>query len=437
MNNNYDWPDKVNEKILKFAEKKGLQGKEKELFIKRAFEKYSECLVPIYEPAGLLAAHSMGEPATQFTLRTKHYAGAAEVSIGSGIERLEELVDARAKTKFPVMTIYIAKNFPKTEKDMENYIKDIVFKKIGDVCEVLEDLEKRKIIIKGKKELLAEIGLKMDDVKEKIKSIVKIKPKEEKNTLEYDFNSLGLISIRKYYTKILEANIKGVEGITDAIIAEVDNEKVIKTQGTNFKKVIALEFVDSNRTYTNDIFETHKVLGIEAARALLVKELQEVYSSSGISIDVRHIFLLVDSMCFDGNIKGAVRTGIVSTKTSPLARAAFEQTEKVLFDAAFNEETEKFRGVVENVMAGLPINVGVGNIDLIMEFSTKNKPIEREHKPESKTESVKISEVKEKITKTEKLEKTEKKKDVKETKSVEKKPVKEKEEKVKEKKSKK
>jgi len=415
----YDWPSNVEEKVIKFAEGKGLQGKEKELFMKKAYEKYVECRVPVYEPVGLLAAHSMGEPATQFTLRTKHYAGAAEVSIGSGLERLEELVDARSKTKYPVMTIYIRKDKPKTEKDMINYLKDIVFKKVSDVCDVTEDLEARRIVIKGKKDSLVELGITMEEIKEKIKPVMKLKPKEEKNSLEYDFNNLGLISIRKYFMKISELSVRGIDGITDAIITDLDGEKIIKTQGTNFKKVVALEFVDPNRTYTNDIFETHKVLGIEAARALLVKEMYDVYSTSGISIDKRHLLLLVDSMCFDGNIKGAVRTGIVSTKTSPLARAAFEQTEKVLFDAAFNEETEKFRGVVENVMAGLPINVGVGNIDLIMDFKGQ-KPIS-EPKSESKT----TKEKEEKPIKSEKAEKHEKEKHVEEketkkTKSTEK-----------------
>ncbi len=412
---NYDWPKKVDEKVNKFADSKGLKGKDRELFINKAYETYQDCLIPVYEPAGLLAAHSMGEPATQFTLRTKHYAGAAEVSIGSGMERLEELVDARSKTKFPVMTIFIKKELSKSEKDMIKYLREIVFKKMSDVCEIIEDLDNRKLIVKAKKELLDELELKLDDVKERIKPVIKLKPKEEKNSLIYDFSNVSLITIRKYTMKIRDMSIKGIEGINDAIIAEQDDEKVIKTQGTNFKKVVSLDFVDANRTYTNDIFETHKVLGIEAARNLLVNEIKSVYTTSGISIDLRHILLLADSMCFDGNIKGAVRTGIVSTKISPLARAAFEQTEKVIFDAAFSGETEKFRGVVENVMAGLPINVGVGNIDLVMDFKdTAKEPLPKVEKKEPKVIKEKVEEVSEKKEKKEKdVKKQSLKKDIK------------------------
>jgi DNA-directed RNA polymerase subunit A" len=288
---------------------------------------------------------------------------------------------------------------------------------MSDVCEVIEDLQEKRIILKAKPSVLSELDIDMNFIAEKVKTIIKVKPKEKKDSLEYNFDSVSLISIRKHTMKISESSILRIDGIDDAIIDEIDGEKVIKTQGTNFKKVVALEFVDPVRTYTNDIFETHKVLGIEAARNLLIQEMYKVYDSSGISIDLRHVLLLADAMCFDGNIKGAVRTGIVSTKTSPLARAAFEQTEKVIFDAAFFGEKEKFHGVVENVMAGLPINAGVGNVELVMEFNNENMPKMPVKKPVVKKEvseketKVAEKEVKEKIVKP--VAKTEKKVDVK------------------------
>ncbi|RME60186.1 MAG: DNA-directed RNA polymerase subunit A'', partial [Candidatus Dadabacteria bacterium] len=114
-----------------------------------------------------------------------------------------------------------------------------------------------------------------------------------------------------------------------------------------------------------------KVLGIEAARQLLFNELEKVYNDNGIDIDLRHLGLLADAMCFDGNVRGVVRSGIVSSKVSPLARASFEQTEKVLFEASFNEEEEKFNGIIENILAGLPICVGVGRVELIMKIPKK------------------------------------------------------------------
>jgi len=95
--------------------------------------------------------------------------------------------------------------------------------------------------------------------------------------------------------------------------------------------------------------------------------------------------LVADIMCYDGVVKGAVRTGIVSAKKSTLAKAAFEQTEKVLFDAAFENKTELFNGVIENVIAGLPIHIGTGKIELKMDFKKFEgiKVFKRKKKEES------------------------------------------------------
>ncbi len=365
----YDWPSVVEQKVLTFADSKGLKGKDRDDFVALCYDKFLTTLVPIYEPVGILVAHSMGEPATQLILRTKHYAGAAEVSIGSGIERFEELVDARAKTRNPVMTLFIKKGFPSDDKALNSYIRDIIHRKFTDIADIKEDLNGHKIRITYKKDMLKKLDIDSSIIKERIKTIVKVKPQDIENGLEYTFSDVTLATIRKYFLKISDMSILGIDGVSDAIITKENDEIVISTKGTNFKQALGLEFVDGARSYTNDIFETYKVLGIEAARNLLVKEISKVYKVSDILCDIRHIFLLADSMCFDGSVKGVVRTGIVSTKASPLARAAFEQTEKVIFDAAFNGELETFSGVVENVMAGLPIKVGVGKIEVLMDFN--------------------------------------------------------------------
>ncbi len=87
---------------------------------------------------------------------------------------------------------------------------------------------------------------------------------------------------------------------------------------------------------------------------------------NGINVDLRHILLLADVMTFDGEIRGIVRTGISRKKSSPFARASFEETTKHLLDAALNGEKEKLQGVVENIIVGQPIKVGTGVVDLVM-----------------------------------------------------------------------
>ena len=89
------------------------------------------------------------------------------------------------------------------------------------------------------------------------------------------------------------------------------------------KKVLELEFVDETRTISNDVFEISSVLGIEAARQAIINEIFKVIDSQGLNIDRRHIMLVADTMCMSGQIQGITRYGVVSDKSSVLARASF------------------------------------------------------------------------------------------------------------------
>jgi DNA-directed RNA polymerase subunit A" len=371
-------PGYITKSINNFSDKNNLTGKKKEKFLEACNEYYEDNQVPVYEPVGIIAAHSMCEPATQMTLRTKHLAGAIEVSVGSGIKRLEELVDARNKTKYPIMTIFIKEGLKTDKNSLENYLKQLIYKKLSDLVTIKEDLGKTKITVNYDPKTLHEYNLKKEDLHKTLKSVLKLSVITDiDNGFEINFKEQSLLTVRKYFTKLQDLGFIGVVGITDAIITEEFGENVIKTQGSNLKEVTNLEFVDVYRSYTNDIFEIHKVFGIEAARELLVREIAEVYKTSGIGVDLRHLLLLVDSMCYEGDVQGVVRTGIVSTKKSPFARAAFEQTEKVLFNSALYGEEEEFEGVVENVMAGLPINIGIGRVNLEMDFTKIPKTEEK------------------------------------------------------------
>lgn len=365
-----EMPAYMKKTINDFASKNNLKGKKLDAFLKACIDYYDANQVCVYEPVGILTAHSMCEPATQMTLRTKHYAGAAEVSVGSGVKRLEELVDARNKTKYPIMTIFIKDGFKKDKNSMERYLKYLIYKKLSDIVDISEDLSQNKIILKYNPKVLKEYDLKKEDLQKLLKTVLKLSTLNEfENGFEIIFKDQTLLTVRKYFNKLLSKGVVGVGGITDAIVSKENGELVIKTQGSNLKDVFNLDFVDVYRSYTNDVFEIYKVFGIEAARELLVREIAQVYINSGIGVDLRHLLLLVDAMCYDGEVLGVVRTGIVSTKKSPFARAAFEQTEKVLFNAALYGEEEDFQGVVENVMAGLPINLGVGKVNLEMDFT--------------------------------------------------------------------
>lgn len=359
-------PVSVMREIDSRVKKYSLNPAEKQKLISISDKTYLKNMVEPGEAVGIIAAQSIGEPGTQLTLRTKHYAGAAEVSVGSGIQRVEEIVDGRSKSKYPTMTIYLLEEFRKTKEAVEKYANMLIDIRIGDIIKVEEDLNKKKIFITVNEKEVKDKSIDRKDLDKKMEKYLKMKPKDKNGVLEFGPSKESLLKSRKNLNKLISTRIQGVRGIDKTLVAEEKGEFLIKTSGTNLKIVLKLPEVDKDRTTTNDIKEISKVLGVEAGRITIVNELHKTFRDNGIMLDVRHVMLLADLMCFEGDVKGIVRTGITRQKSSPLARAAFEETTKHLLDAAFKGEIEQLTGVVENIIVGQPINVGTGNVDLIM-----------------------------------------------------------------------
>jgi len=123
--------------------------------------------------------------------------------------------------------------------------------------------------------------------------------------------------------------------------------------------------VDTTRTRTNNISEIAQVLGIEAARNAIIHEAVSTLNEQGILVDVRHLMLVADMMCLEGEVKQIGRHGIAGEKESVLSRAAFEVTVNHLLDAAVANEVDELSGVTENVIVGQPIQLGTGDVKLI------------------------------------------------------------------------
>lgn len=330
-------------------------------------EKYKYAKAEPGESVGIIAAQSLGEPGTQLTLRTKHYAGAAEVSVGSGIQRVEEIVDGRSKAKYPSMTIYFDDATLRTDKEKARaFAASLVDLRLSDVMHVKERYADKTFELIPNTHEIVDKGLEEESLMKKISSKLGYKSKETKQGMEFDFGDEGFLKMRKKLIKLMQTRLQGVRGIDKAIVFEENGEFIVKTSGSNLKSVLKMKEVDSKRTITNDVKEISKVLGIEAGRNSIVNELHKVLDDNGINVDLRHILLLADVMTFDGEIRGIVRTGISRKKSSPFARASFEETTKHLLDAALNGEKEKLQGVVENIIVGQPIKVGTGVVDLIM-----------------------------------------------------------------------
>ncbi|MDD5148761.1 MAG: DNA-directed RNA polymerase subunit A'' [Candidatus ainarchaeum sp.] len=366
-----DWegqplPYWVMAQIAFIAEREKLSKQKVDALIERIKEKFGLLTVEAGEAVGIVAAQSIGEPGTQLTLRTKHYAGAAEVSVGSGIQRVEEIVDGRSKSKYPTMTIFLKPPLNKDKDKALKFANKLVEVRLKDVASLHEDFRNSTISIELNEDGLKEHYLDEKEMISKIKSGIRLEAHQKKNIVELNFKREPLIKIRKAILKLMNSRVQGIKGIEKVLISEEEKEFVIKTSGSNLKNILKLEEIDPARTTTNDIMETSLVLGIEAGRALVVNELYKTFKDNRIAIDVRHLMILADLMTYNAEVKGIVRTGISREKASPFARAAFEETVKHLVDASFRGESEELQGVVENIIVGQPVKVGTGIVELVM-----------------------------------------------------------------------
>lgn len=361
-------PKKIVEEIVALAEVLNLSKDQAGKLAEAVLTKYNSIIVEPGEAVGIVAAQSLGEPGTQLTLRTKHFAGAAEVSVGSGIQRVEEIVDGRSKAKYPTMTIYVSDSIKKDKDKVDKFAKSLIDVRVKDVVKINEEFENMKIAIEVQTDKTKALGLKVDDVADMLKKGLKdFKAIYRDNTVHFSIEKKNeYIKIRKELLKLLDEKVHGIKGIEKTLLVKEGDEWIIKTSGSNLKYVLKLDEVNKEKVFTNDIIETSKVLGIEAGRTMVVQELKKVLDDNGIKVDVRHIMLLADLMTFSGEIKGIVRTGITKGKASPFAKAAFEETTKHLLEAAFKGERENLTGVVENIIVGQPIKVGTGNVELLM-----------------------------------------------------------------------
>jgi len=361
-------PKKILEEIVALAEVLKLSKEQADKLADAVLIKYNQIIVEPGEAVGIVAAQSLGEPGTQLTLRTKHFAGAAEVSVGSGIQRVEEIVDGRSKAKYPTMTIYLTNDLKKDKEKAEKFAKSLIDVRYADVVKVNEDFENMKIAVEVLTEKTKPLALKVDEIAEVLKKGMKdFKSIYRDDTIHFGLEKKSeYLKFRKELQKLLEEKAHGVKGIEKTLVVKEAEEYVIKTSGSNLKSLLKLEGINTEKVFTNDIIETSKVLGIEAGRGMIVNELKKVMDDNGIKVDVRHIMLLADLMTYSGEVKGIVRTGITKGKASPFARAAFEETTKHLLEAAFKGERENLTGVVENLIVGQPVKVGTGIVELLM-----------------------------------------------------------------------
>jgi DNA-directed RNA polymerase subunit A" len=352
--------------IERVAKEKKLQGKLK-LIIEKAFEEYTKNVIDPTEACGMIGAQSIGEPGTQMTMRTFHYAGVAEINVTLGLPRLIEIVDARSSPSTPMMNIFLRDEYrvnPDLAKEIANKIE---ITRLTDVADIEMDLVNINILVKPNKKTMEKKGITIDDLLERIQSIRKLSAKIEKDAVKITLDEPGYKTLQNTNEMLKNLKIKGIDGIKRVIIRREPSEGyVIYSEGSNLKEVLDIEGVDPYRTTTNDIHAIARELGIEAARNMIIQEAYSTLSEQGLNVDMRHIMLVADVMTADGTVRAIGRHGVSGEKSSVLSRAAFEITVNHLLLASQRGETDELNGVAENIIVGQPVNLGTGAIELVM-----------------------------------------------------------------------
>ncbi|MGA8275265.1 MAG: DNA-directed RNA polymerase subunit A'' [Thermoplasmata archaeon] len=353
--------------------------------------RFGRAEVDAHESVGVIAAQSIGEPGTQMTLRTFHYAGVAEMNVTLGLPRLIELVDARRVPSTPMMTVHVDKKLKNDRDAVEGIGLQIEVTTVPDVAAIGTVVEDLKVVVSPQAALMAKRGVKRSEIETALTEnldlrLFEIRPGSgsgETRPFEIHLREAGTSGAKTKsrreelveempFKKLLIASeesaairIKGVIGIRRALIRREKDEYVIYTEGSNLDGVLEIPGVDGVRTTTNSVFEIYRVYGVEAARAALIHETNRTLAEQGLGVDIRHLMLVADVMTNEGDIRAIGRHGISGKKSSVLARAAFEITAAHLLRAAIIGEVDELKGVAENIIVGQPITLGTGAVNLV------------------------------------------------------------------------
>lgn len=370
-----DLPEKTKQDIESYLEGKSFTDEQFTRIINRVIEEYSNTRIEPCEAVGIVAAQSIGEPGTQMTMRTFHYAGVAEINVTLGLPRLIEIMDARKSPSTPTMTIYLMEEWV-TNRDRAREVSwQIEAAPLHEFGDITIDMVNMQVLVQLNTQVCDRRKITVEEILDKAPK--KIRDRHHYRDFEFETNLKGaslvffpknresyqnLFQMAEYVRNVI---VQGIDDIERVVVRKENGEYILYTEGSNLKDVFGVEGVDMARTRSNNIAEISEVLGIEAGRNAIIDEAISTLREQGISVDVRHIMLVADMMCMDGEVKQIGRHGIAGEKESVLSRAAFEVTVNHLLDAAVANEVDVLEGVTENVIVGQPIQLGTGDVRLV------------------------------------------------------------------------
>jgi DNA-directed RNA polymerase II subunit RPB1 len=412
-------------------------------------ESYIKSKIDPGEMVGTIAAQSIGEPATQMTLNTFHYAGiSAKSNVTRGIPRLREVLHITKNMKNPYATIHLMPEYSTDKNKAQSIMNQLettlmndvvtssqiyydphnskystvveedkgilnIYKEFLDLEDIdMEDFVTSPWIIRFtfNKELMMNKGIIMEDVfmaisnydPDKLKFIYsddnsseivgRLQILTDLKGEESDINGLSsendILSILKNLKEdiLLNVEIKGVKNISNIVMEDISTKDYFKntetgeytlksdlnmeswillTDGTNLIDLLNNPYVDSKNTYSNDIHEIYSILGIEAARACILNEIDEIMEDA--YTNKRHTELLADIMTYRGKLTPINRQGINTGDIGALAKCSFEDTTDQLLKAALFSEKDTLNGVSSNIMVGQTVPSGTGYFDMLLD----------------------------------------------------------------------
>jgi DNA-directed RNA polymerase subunit A" len=365
--------------------------------IARAAEtQYLDTRVDPLDPVGTVSAQSIGEPGTQMTMNTFHYAGVAEIDVTQGLPRLIELVDARKTPDTPMMTVYLdpdhieerIEEVDDPEYDERDVAHEVVWQieatkilALGDVstnvADMLVNIDLNEDTLRERWPTADDVGTVAQEIADEIEDALGVETTRMGTVIEFGPKQPSYRQLLQLVEELRDIVFKGIEEVSRVVIrrektdggdGDDDGEEfVLYTEGSAFGDVLSIEGVDGTRSTSNNIHEVYRQLGVEAAREAIINETMETLEEQGLDdVNVRHLMLVADIMTNRGTIESIGRHGISGSKDSVLARAAFEVTVNHLLDAAIHGEMDDLDGVIENVIVGKPVAIGTGDVNLRM-----------------------------------------------------------------------
>ncbi|XP_059593422.1 DNA-directed RNA polymerase III subunit 1 [Vitis vinifera] len=358
----------------KFAKNiSGITSKQLQVFLDTCISRYQLKRIEAGTAIGAIGAHSIGEPGTQMTLKTFHFAGVASMNVTLGVPRIKEIINGAKRISTPIITAALeCNNNVKTARMVKGRIERTTLGQVAKSIKIvltsrlaliavaldMEGIQASQLSIDSnivRESILRNrrIKLKQQHIKVLDAGKLEVHPQGDRSTIHFELHALKNL--------LPTVVVKGIETVERAVINKDNKVKYnLLVEGTGLQTVMGTEGVIGRETTSNHIIEVQQTLGIEAARKCIINEIQYTMASHGMSIDIRHMMLLADLMTFRGEVLGITRFGIQKMDKSVLMLASFEKTADHLFNASVSGRDDKIEGVSECIIMGIPMQLGTG-----------------------------------------------------------------------------